>query len=146
MRSAHRRTSVPLCLCGAFCDLRPPERLALEGVVFVRAATAQEDERAGEQVGGEEERAPAFALANVDALVVARQLEQVGVTPEDNMTKGHCAGAALQQRAVGEEPSDEPAVNLQNAADDLMTDAADGGREYEGEEADGGGRERPKIG
>lgn len=119
--------------------------LAFEGVVAVGVFAAEEEVEAGEEVGGEEEGAPAFALADVDAFVGAGEVEGVAVLAEDDVAEGHGGGAAFEEGEVTEEEADEAAVDFEDAVDDLGAAAGEEG-EGEEEEADEGRGEGPEVG
>src|SRR4051812_21385366 len=119
-------------------------RLAFEGVVHVRAAATEELDEAGAEVRREEERAPAFGLADVDALVGAREVERELVAAEHDVAQRHRAGAAAEQGEAAEEHLDDAAVQLEHPVDHLMP-AAGHARERQERESEGGGRERPEI-
>src|SRR6266513_1120621 len=94
-------------------------RFALEWVVHVGAATAEEGDQGCDEVGGDEEGSPAFGLFDVDALVGASCVEEVTVAAEDNVAEGHGAGAAAEEGAVLEDPGNDAAVDFQDAVDAL---------------------------
>ena len=118
---------------------------AFEGVVAVGVFSQKEEPETGEEVGGDEEGAPAFALANVDALVGAGPFEGVAVLAEDDVAEGHGGCAALEEGEVAEEDSDEAAVDFEDAIDELGAAAGEEG-EGDEEEADEGRGEGPEIG
>ena|SRR5687768_13049143 len=118
---------------------------AFEGVVAVGVFAAEEHPQTREEVGGEEEGAPAFALADVDAFVGAGEVEGVAVLAEDDVAEGHGGGAAFQQGEVAEEEADEPTVDFEDAVDDLGAATGEEG-EGEEEEADEGRGEGPEVG
>lgn len=117
--------------------------MAFEGVVAVGVLVAEEGEEAGGEVGGEEEGAPAFVLADVDVLVVAREVEAGLVLGEDDVAEGHGGGAVGEGDAAAEEEGGEAAVQFEDAAGKLGLAAgeADEGKEDQAEEGVGGGPE-----
>ena len=65
--------------------LTPVLRLALERVVQIRPPAANEQPKAGEQIGGDDEGSPAFALADVDVFVGVGAVERWRVEAEDDV-------------------------------------------------------------
>src|SRR5439155_2720041 len=90
---------------------------ALEGIIHVSALAPQERNQRGDEISRQKQRPPAFALADVDALVFSRGIEKLLVTAEDDVSEGHRAGSAAQQGAVTEKPTDQAAVHLEHALD-----------------------------
>jgi porin len=121
-------------------------RLAFEAVVVVRvAAAAPEDERRAE-IRGEEEDSPAFALADVDALVGARARQRVGIDAEHDVAECHRGGAAGKPEAcrAAEKPGGETAVEFEDAIDPMRA-AAGEERGEEEDQPDAAGRQDPDV-
>jgi hypothetical protein len=112
-------------------------------IVQVGVLAAQEGQRAGDAVRGEEERAPGLALADVDALVGAGVVEGGLVAAEDDVAEGHGGSAVGEEGAVFEEKGGEAAVDFEDAAVDAGAAAGEEGgmEEEEAEEGGGGGPE-----
>jgi len=102
---------------------------------------AQEGEGAGDAVGGKEEWAPGFALADVDALVGAGEVERMLVAAEDDVAEGHGGCAAGEEGAILEKKGGQAAVDFQDAMDGAGAAAGEEGgvEEEEAEEGGGGG-------
>ena len=103
-------------------------RFALERIVEVGVAAAGPDEKAGQEVGGDEERAPARALADVDALVGAGLVEDVAGAADNNVAESHGGSAAFEKGAVFEEQADKAAVDFDHALDETETATAEQGQ------------------
>ena len=73
-------------------------------------------------------------------LVVAGEIEAMGVAADDGVTQRHGGEAG-----AGEVPAPESAVELDHAATELDAPAGEQG-DHAGEEADAGRREGPEIG
>ena len=93
--------------------------------------TLHEGEEGGESIRGEEEGAPQFGLADVDAFVGAGEVQENLVAGEDDVAKGHGGGAAFEEGEVFQEEGGEAAVEFENAAVELGVAAGEHG---EGEE------------
>ncbi len=81
------RTSSTRCARSFFTGL------PLEVVVPVRAAAADGLEKAGAEVEGKEENAPALVLAYMDLLVCAAPLENRMIYAEHDVPDCHCTEA-----------------------------------------------------
>jgi len=92
--------------------------LPFEVVIAVGVAATEEGEEAGEEVSGDEERAPAFALGDVDPLMATGDLQGLGIAAKDDMAKGHCSSTATKKGAVCEEQADGAAMDFEDAVDD----------------------------
>ena len=105
---------------------------------------AQEGQRACDAIRGKKKWAPGLALADVNALVGASEVERFLVAAEDDVAEGHGGGAAGEEGAILEKKGGEAAVDFKDAVDDAGTTAGEEGgmEEEEAEEGGGGG---PKI-
>ena len=92
------------------------ERFAFERVVKIMMATAESLVNAGQEVGGNKKRAPAFVLADVNPFVVVCVIEFTDCGTEDDMSKCHRAGVDAIQK-----PIRKPAVELQGVPDPSAT-------------------------
>src|SRR5437763_8932515 len=104
-------------------------RFALEGVVEIRAFSAEQCDQGRNQISRNEQRSPALGLFDVDSLVGTRGIEQKAVATEDDVAEGHGAGAAFEEGAARQEPGDDAAVNFEDAIDEARSAA---GEEREG--------------
>src|SRR5688500_1362880 len=118
--------------------------LALERVVLVRPPAAEENDRGGDGVRGQEQRAPALGLADVDALVAAGELEELSRAAEDDVAERHGGGAALEECEVAEEERGGAAVEFEDAVAPLRA-AAGEERGEEEQESDRRRRQRPEV-
>src|SRR5438094_395563 len=108
-----------------------PVGFALEHVVHVGALAVEKRDQTRDEISGKKERPPAFALADVDALVSSRGAEKLSV-------------AAAEEGAVAKEEGDHAAVQLDYAVDYPRPPAAQQ-RGQEEEQADEGGRHDPEV-
>lgn len=114
-----------MLLCAAVSPAVGLVRFDFEGIVPVGLAAAQpEVERTG-QIGGDEERSPAFVLTDVHAFVFACGVERGGVASEDDVAKRDGAGA---EGFAFEEPAGESTVALERVIDAREGTAAEQGK------------------
>jgi hypothetical protein len=113
-------------------------------IVEVWTPTAQQRDERSNQIRRNEERPPAFGLADVDAFVRARGVEAEAVAGEDDMAEGHGGGAAFEERAAAEEQRDDAAVDLEDAVHDLRASAGEECERQE-REPEGGRRRSPEV-
>src|SRR5258708_16703107 len=87
----------------AGCSRFLPIRLFLKRIIPVRAPAAEQEPEGAEEVGGDEEEAPAFVLADVDPLVGAGGVEVLRGAGQDGVAEGD-GGCSAQERGAAEEP------------------------------------------
>jgi hypothetical protein len=90
-----------------------------EVIIQIRALAARPAEEGCCEVGGDEERAPAFALPHVDAFVSAGEFQQFAIACDHDVSQRHCGCPAFQWRASRQNEPDEAAVDFQDAVADL---------------------------
>src|SRR5436190_12952383 len=78
----------------------PIVRFTLERVVEVVVLPARQRDRRRAQVRRQEQRAPALALADVNPLVVTRQVVRRRIEREHDMPERQRGGSAFEQRAM----------------------------------------------
>jgi hypothetical protein len=144
----HRREKrcVQACLIAKPTEISGSIGFAFEGIVAVggEIAAKEEEIETGSEIGGYEEGAPAFALADVDAFVGAGPGECAFVLAEDDVPQGHGQCAAGEEGAAAEEKADQTTMEFEDALNDL--EAASGEKsEGEEEEADCGSGGGPYV-
>jgi len=110
-----------------------------EGVVAVGVLLAQVRDEAGGEVGGDEEGAPAVALADVDAFMFSGEVEGGGGAGEDDIAEGDGQGAAFEEGGVLEQPGDGAGVKFQDAGVELAARAEGKAGSAEAQAHEGGG-------
>src|SRR6185295_4445709 len=93
--------------CSGFISVR----LFLKRIIPVRAPAEEEEPEGAEEVGGDEEEAPAFVLADVDSLVGAGGVEVSLGAGQDGVAEGD-GGCSADERGAAEEPGGKAAVEF----------------------------------
>lgn len=118
--------------------------LFLKRIIPVRIPAAEQEPEGAEEVGGDEEEAPAFVLADVDSLVRAGGVEVILGAGQDGVAEGD-GGGSTDKRGAAEEPGGKAAVELEYSLHQLP---AATGEQSEGapEQAEEGPGRGPEIG
>ncbi len=98
-------------------------RFDLEWVVEIGVLASHSDPDAAGQVGGDEERAPAFVLADVDSLVAACPMQRFLVTPQNDVPQSDRGDGADPTVSSSQDCGDPASVSFQNSVDDAATTA-----------------------
>jgi hypothetical protein len=120
------------------------EGFFFEWVIAVGVFAFDFEDQRGQQVGGDEEGAPAFALAHVDSFVGAGAGMGGGVAGDDDVAEGHGGRAAGERDEAFEEVSGEAAIDLEDAG--MPARAAAGEEGWKGDQkANGACRQNPDV-
>lgn len=102
------------------------------------------DPDAADQVGGDEERAPAFVLADVDSFVAASPTQRFLVTPQNDVPQGDRGDWADPTVASGQDFGDPAAVSFQNSVDNATATACQQSQQCE-QQANGRAWKNPDV-